>query len=428
MSEHPLDSPLACQIEADAGQAKSLSYETLCPHFGECGGCRSQDVPYSEQLEHKAAALQELFAPFWSAPIRVAPSPRIWHYRNKVDFSFARKFYPEPPPKGFERESVLGFKAKGRWFRPLEISECRIAPEGVEPLLASVRAWMQTQRLDAFDSRSRRGFLRALLVREGKRTGERLVGLITADGELDKASFVAAVRGAYPASSIYRGIFRGLADVTAADESELLSGAPAIDECLRVPDGDAYRELRFRLSPFSFFQTNTLGTEILYGKIRAWVKELHPRTLYDLYGGAGGIAFSCSDLADEVFSVESVTSATEDGVHNARVNAIDNVHFTTEKVETYLKALVEGGGIPAGAAAVVDPPRAGMHPKALRRLVELRPANLLYVSCKPSVFATELPALLEAYRLVRLEAVDLFPHTDHVELIAVLAANAPQCG
>jgi 23S rRNA (uracil1939-C5)-methyltransferase len=353
----------------------------------------------------------------------VEPSPLIWRYRNKVDFSFSRKFYPEPPPKGFDRESVLGFKTKGRWFRPLDILECRIGPEGLDPLLASVREWMLSQRLDAFDSRTRRGFLRALLVREGKRTAQRLVALITTDGEFDRDSFVAAVLRSYPATSIHRGVFRGLADVTTAEETELLFGTPTIDECLHVPDaaGPA-RELRFRLSPFSFFQTNTLGAEILYGMIRAWVKEAGPRVLYDLYGGAGGIALSCSDLVEKVFSVESVASATEDGIHNASINEIGNVHFTTAKVEIYLKTLLESGHLPADSAAVVDPPRAGMHPKALRRLIELRPANIMYVSCKPSVFATELPAFLNSYRLTRFHAVDLFPHTDHVELIACLSA------
>jgi 23S rRNA (uracil1939-C5)-methyltransferase len=155
--------------------------------------------------------------------------------------------------------------------------------------------------------------------------------------------------------------------------------------------------------------------------IRAWVKEIGPQVLYDLYGGAGGIAFSCSDQVNEVFSVESVTSATEDGIHNAGLNGIDNVHFTTAKVETHLKTLLEGGGLPADCAAIVDPPRAGMHPKALRRLVELQPANVIYVSCKPSVFATELPAFLDAYHLTCLHAVDLFPHTDHVELMVCLS-------
>ncbi len=391
--------------------------DALCMHFGECGGCRSQDVAYSEQLARKAEALQTLFSLWWDQPIPVEPSPLVWHYRNKVDFSFGRKFYPEPPPKDFERESLLGFKAKGRWFRPLEIHECRIGPEGLEPLLASVSAWMRREGLPAYDSRAHKGFLRGLLVREGKRTGQRLVALITSDGEFDREGFVASVQDAYPCTSIYRGIFRGLADVTAADETELLYGAPHIEECLHV-DG---RDYRFRISPFSFFQTNTLATELLYTHLRQWVSACAPRVLYDLYGGCGGIAFACSDRVEKILSVESVPSATDDGIHNARMNGIENVHFTTEKVEDYLRTLCDSGAFEPDAAAILDPPRAGLHPKALRRLTTLRPARLLYVSCKPSVLAQELPAILEGYRLERLHAFDLFPHTEHVELVAEFA-------
>jgi 23S rRNA (uracil-5-)-methyltransferase RumA len=389
--------------------------EPLCKHFGECGGCRSQDVAYDEQLARKSETLAALFADFWRDPIPVEPSPLHWHYRNKVDFAFGRKRYPEPPPPGFVRESVLGFKARGRWFWPLNIDECRIGPEGLTPLLARVRQWMRDQGLQAFDTRSREGFLKILLVRQGVRTHQRMVVLITAEGDLDKASFVDAVRESFPADSVYRGIHRGTADVAAADEIELLDGAPAIHERLEIPDGP---KLTFRISPFSFFQTNTLGTEVLYGLVRDWVRRAAPRTLYDLYGGAGGIAFSCADLVDDVISVEDFAPASEDGRFNATANNIGNVAFVTDKVERYLKPMIENRQDTARAAAIVDPPRSGLHPKALRRLVEARFPNLLYVSCKPTVLKTEMPALLAGYELINLRAVDLFPHTDHVELLA----------
>lgn len=389
----------------------------ICNHFGECGGCRFQDLPYEAQLARKEGVLRSLFSRFGEREIEVAPSPTIWHYRNKVDFTFAPMWYPEPPPEGFVRESVLGFKALGRWYRPLDITQCLIGPEGVSSLLDAMRAWMHRHELRAMDTRSMKGFLRALLVREGKRTGQRLVALITGDGDFDKASFVEAVRDAFPADSIYRGIFRGRADVAAADETELLFGQPTIEEALHVPGID--QELRFRISPFSFFQTNTLATEVLYGRIRQWAGSVGADTLYDLYGGAGGIAFACADLARHIISVESVTSATEDGRYNARVNGIANVEFLTEKVDVYLKQM-ERIGLAPNSAVVADPPRSGMQAKAVRRLIRLRPARILYVSCKPAVLAEELPAFLEHYDLEHLEAVDLFPHTEHVEVLASL--------
>ncbi len=391
-----------------------------CPYFGDCGGCHSQDVPYAEQLERKGAVLAELFEPFWDAPIPVVASPNIWNYRNRMDFSFARKQYPEPPPKGFQRETVLGFKRKGKWYWTLDLEECRIAPEGAGDLLEAVRGWARARNLTAFTSRSKDGFLRILLVRQGVRTGQCMVVLVTNEGELDADAFVEAVHGSFPATSIQHAVFRGAAEITAADELEVLEGTSVIEEELRIPDGSATRDLRFRVSPFSFFQTNTFATELLYGAIRDRVRELAPEVLYDLYGGGGGIALTCSDLADEVVSVESVAEATADGVHNAKRNTVGNVTFHTAKVEHYLRDAIAGpGALAANSAVIADPPRAGLHPKALRRLVTLAPPHLLYVACKPKVLASQdLPALVEAYRLVELEAFDLFPHTPHVEVLA----------
>lgn len=399
------------------------SHPDLCPHFGDCGGCVSQDVPYEMQLGQKSAALGELFAPYWDRPIPVTPSPGIWHYRNKVDPSFARKQYEIKPPPGFERETVLGFKRRGRWFWPLDIRECRIGPKGLDRLLESVRCWVCKQGLQAWDYRADRGLLRTLLVRDAKRTGERLVALITRDGEFDPASFVETVNSAFPAASIYSGVYRGRADGAFAEALELLHGTPHIAERMCIPDGASTRPLEFRISPMSFFQTNTLATEQLYGRIRAWLRKTGAQHLYDLYGGAGGIAFSCADLVERVWSVENVAAASEDGRANALLNGIGNVDFVTAEVQKYVHPGLHQGGLAQNSAVVLDPPRAGMHPKAIKRLIALHPANLLYVSCNPANFARELPEFLQTYVLSGLEAVDLFPHTPHVEVMAAMVAR-----
>lgn len=393
-------------------------YRDLCPYFGECGGCQSQDLPYVEQLARKEEQLCALFEPYWSDAIRITPSPVIWHYRNKVDPVFAPKFYPEPPPKGMVRETVLGFKKKGRWFWPLDIEECQIGPEGLPELLAAVRRWYREQGLPAFDSRTNEGFLHCLLVRDARRTGQRMVVLITGEGPLNTGPFVWAVQEAFRPDSIYRGIYRGMADVAAAEELELLFGEPAITERLEIPDGEMIRALEFRISPFSFFQTNPFATELLYGLLREWVRRTGSGTLYDLYGGAGGISLSCADLVRHVWSVECVASASEDGRHNARINGVGNVTFMTDNVKDFLRRRLEGEGLEPNSAVVVDPPRMGMHPRALERLVRLAPAQLMYVSCNPKILQREMPVLLERYRLRNLQAVDLFPHTKHVEVLA----------
>jgi tRNA/tmRNA/rRNA uracil-C5-methylase (TrmA/RlmC/RlmD family) len=248
-----------------------------------------------------------------------------------------------------------------------------------------------------------------------------MVGLVTSPG-VAATGFADAVRAAWPnVTSIVHGAYGGRARGVLADSVDTLYGEAHIEEQLHVPDGDRAHKLRFRISPLSFFQTNTLGTEVLYGKIRHWVRQAQPKILYDLYGGSGGIALSCADLVDACRSVESVADATGDGEFNARANKVENVHFTAALMKKYLQELVESGGMESTSAAIVDPPRPGMTPKPLKRLVQSRPPKLFYVSCNSAVLAEEMPPLLDAYRLESLEAVDLFPHTPHVEVLASFA-------
>ncbi len=390
---------------------------TLCKHFGECGGCQHQDAAYSAQLAQKAQDLETKFAPFWSSPIPIEPSPQIWHYRNKIDPSFAGKYYEEAPPKGFERELVLGFKK--RWFWTIDLQECLIAPDWAGLLLASIRDWARSEKLTPYNARNGTGFMRMLLLREGKRTGEKMVVLVTNEGDFNPDGFLDAVSATGQIHSVQRAVFTGKSDVLGADRLELLDGAAHIHEELHIGDGDAQRKIRFRISPLSFFQTNTLGAERLYALVRSWVSELSPKHVYDLYGGSGAFAFVCADLTTSIDSVEEVAPATADGEHNATLNGIHNVTFTNAKVEHYLRDAV-AGDLPfdSEATVIADPPRPGFQPKALRRLLELAPRNLIYISCKYSELLRELPVLLEQYRLLNLQAVDMFPHTDHVEVAA----------
>lgn len=195
-------------------------------------------MPYPDQLAQKTAQLREWFAPWWQAPIAITPSPELWHYRNKLEFNFDRMRYEEPPPPGFVRETVIGFRRPGRWYWTLDIEDCRIAPTGIPALLSGVRGWYRQQGLKSWFARDKDGTLRYLVVRETKRRAERLVLLITHDAPIDRESFVAAVQAVYPAHAIYHGIYRGAADNAAADELHLLAGAPTIAETLHI-DRDA---------------------------------------------------------------------------------------------------------------------------------------------------------------------------------------------
>lgn len=390
-----------------------------CPHFDACGGCCHQDLTYEDQLAQKTAELQALFRPYWSAPIPITPSPEIWHYRNKVEFNFDRKYYDERPPDDFIRESVLGFKRRGKWYWTLDLETCLIAPKACDQLLQSVRHWMREHDIRAHYRRPADGTLRHLVVRQGKRTGQLMIALLSADDSFDTEPFVKAVLDAVPADSIYHGIFHGTADAAYADEWRLLHGTETIDERLLIPTGNQPRELVFRISPTAFFQTNTLATEQLYGQLREWVADLRPPHLYDLYGGAGGIALSCADLVDTITSVEEVEAATRDGRTNAERNQTTTIDFITQDVRRFLQACREGQQtLLPEATVVLDPPRAGLHPKALSHVTHLAPRDVIYVSCNPKMLAREMETWTWHYHLLDLQAVDLFPHTPHVEVLA----------
>jgi 23S rRNA (uracil1939-C5)-methyltransferase len=411
-----------------------------CIHYGSCGGCAAQDVPYEMQLAGKQSALGALFRNDWQEPIPVTPSPVLRHYRNKIDPAFSFKWYEEAPPRDFLRETVLGFKVKGNWRRPLELEECLIAPEGVDALFPAVRDWVRVSGLKAYHSRKNEGYLRHLLIRDGKRTGERMVMLITSPGALpDPSGFVDAVQAVFPCASIYHGTFSGRADIAVAEESVLLFGKKYIEEVLSIlpedactPEAPVYdapgsflqaeqekkATLHFQISPMSFFQTNPLAAERLYGFIRGWCRKYPAGLLYDLYGGMGSIALQVSDLYPQIISVEEVAAASEDGRQNAGRNQVHHIEFVTASVQDFFKKHSSSGDLSPDARVILDPPRSGLHPKALRGLLEWAPSHLLYVSCNPARLQAEMEMLRSVYTLESLHAFDLFPHTPHVETVA----------
>lgn len=411
-----------------------------CRHFGLCGGCSYQDLSYEQQLSEKKEGLTHLFHDYWRDPIPLTPSPVLWHYRNKIDPSFSFKWYEDAPPRDFPRETVLGFKEKGRWRRPLELEECRIAPQGVELLFPALREWVASTGHSAYHSRQNKGYLRHVLVRDGKRSGERMLMLITSPGALpDPDGFVEMVQSVFPCTSIYHGTFSGRAEVAFAEASSLLYGQERIEERMArlceedwevtaptAPDPVLFLQnekkqdafLHFDISPMSFFQTNPLGAERLYGCIRSWCREATRPVLYDLYGGMGSIALHVADLYPEIISVEEVADASADGRKNMLRNGVNHIEFITSTVQDIFKKHPLGERLQAESDVIVDPPRSGLHPKALKGLLEWAPSRLLYVSCNPARLEAEMEALTERYHLQSLRAFDLFPHTPHVEVVA----------
>jgi 23S rRNA (uracil1939-C5)-methyltransferase len=396
------------ETSASLNSPAETPLEERCRHFGDCGGCRLQDKSYEAQVEHKAAYLTSLAERIsWQTPVKVYPSPEHWFYRNKMEFAFQDVF---PAPAAGEDSILLGLKRRNRWDKVMNLEECRLQSPDIIKLLDSVHAWARKEKLEPYNIHKHKGFLRHLVVREGKNTDEKLVNLLTGEGDFPKESFISAVRDAYPATTILRGVTAGKNDVAVSETVEALYGPGFINEKAL---GKTYR-----ISPYAFFQTNTHGAELLYGLIREWMGDLKASNVLDLYCGGGAIGMSVSDMCDRVMGIEVVESAIEDARHNAEVNKITNVDYLAAKVEDVLPGLaaqkIEVDGI------LIDPPRSGIHPNVRRALKELSAPWLIYVSCNPKAMIEDLRAFSDIYDLHKLVGVDLFPHTDHLESVALL--------
>ncbi|NNN06738.1 MAG: 23S rRNA (uracil(1939)-C(5))-methyltransferase RlmD [Elusimicrobia bacterium] len=385
---------------------------SLCRHFGTCGGCAIQDKPYDDQLAYKKDKIVAALKDVAGLPaLSMLGSPSVWNYRNKMEFSFG-DVYPPVPGQWLH----LGMKPKGRWYTILDLEECRLPSPEAAPLLAAVRAWAAAEKVPPYNSHKKEGQLRHLVLREAKNRAERLVLLVTVTGEIPKDSFVAAVKSVYPATTILLGRNEKVSDTAVSDSLEILTGDGFVTETLNFPDGS----LDYRISPQSFFQTNTLGTQRLYGLLRDWTRELNAQLMLDLYCGGGGIALSLAGACAKVIGVESNRDAVADAKANAALNGLSNCEFYGAAVEFLLPALLDM----EPDAAVVDPPRAGLHAAAAAALLAASSKVLFYVSCNPESLARDLKMLAPRYRVERLVGVDLFPHTDHVETVAWLSRRA----
>lgn len=385
------------------------------------------DLPYGQQLEQKTARVKELLRDFWSGDIPVTPTDEPFYFRNKVELGFCHQpVWKEPFDKKVKRdktvplefEQTLGFKLKGRWDRAVDIQQCVLFDEHLIPLLQAVRAWAKAENLSYYDHRRHTGVLRHLMLRTGKNTGEAIAVLFVTD-DVPEKSFVSAVESVWPQANIMLAVNTSLADTAAPESLRVLKGRDFITEkiILSAPDGATEREVVFKLSPQSFFQTNTLTAQKMYSRVRALVKGISPKIIYDLYGGAGSFSLSCADLCEKSLCVESVAPAVYNGIENAKLNGVQNVQFFCAKVEDFVKQQpIEK----KDALIILDPPRSGMHPKAAKAVAESGVEKVLYISCNPVTLAADLKILSQHYDVTAAETFDFFPHTDHIETLVQL--------
>ena len=380
--------------------------EAPCAHYPACGGCRFQDLAYEAQAQIKqgqvADALRRLggLPDVPLEPIVAAESPLF--YRNKMEYSFTQ----------LEDGPTLGFHKAGRWDEVLEIEKCWLTTDLGNGIRNAVRDWAREEGLRAYDQETGEGYLRHLVVREGRNTGQALVQLVTARGERFERGYLVEVLRRFPeVRSIHWSVNVTPAEVTNLP-SELLWGEDAIEEQLSG--------LRFRVSPNAFLQTNTSMAEQLYGLAREYAELGGDETVWDLYCGIGTIGLTMAADALTVWGIEVSEESVARAIENADLNGITNSAFFAGNVGQVVDELLERSGAPD--VVVVDPPRAGLAGKALRRLGRSGAPRIVYVSCNPTTLASDVKQLRVdwGYRLVRARPVDMFPHTPHVETVALL--------
>jgi 23S rRNA (uracil1939-C5)-methyltransferase len=380
-----------------------------CSHYPACGGCRFQDLAYEAQAAAKQAQVADALRRLGGIadpPLEpLVPALERFHYRNKLEYSFA------PGPDG----PIVGFHKAGRWDEVLDVERCWLTTDVGNAIREAVRAWAREEGLPAYDQAEGTGYLRHLVVREGRNTGQALVELVTAPGErFERGYLVEVLRRLPEVRSIHWAVNDTPAEVTNLPTT-LLWGEEAIEEELLG--------LRFRVRPNAFLQTNTAMAERLYELALDAAALTGGETVYDLYCGIGTIGLVMAPHALTVWGVEVSEESVACALENAELNAVGNAAFFAGNVGQALEELRERAGPPD--VVVVDPPRAGLAGKALRRVGDAAAPRLVYVSCNPTTLAGDAKRLAAdfGYRLQRATPVDMFPHTPHVETVALLTRS-----
>ncbi len=407
---------------------------SICSHFGVCGGCSKQNVAYDNQLSTKQMIVHDHLEKLFIHEFHpILPSPDIYFYRNKMEFSFGDEKDIEILGRVGERSGVpalgcsdlssivsqagfgaeperrntvhLGLHPKGRFALVTPTPECRLLSEDSRKICAVVEDWATENKVPVFVRKSQQGDLRHLVIREGKGTSMRMVNLVA-------KSTTAAVDGlaerlrksGLPITTFMWTPYDGLSDVARGGGQKVYWGDGRIDEKIGG--------LTFKVNPESFMQTNTRAAEMMIDVLRRWI--VSGKTLIDVYCGSGAIGLSLAKYFQEVIGIEINKSAVEDARQNAQLNGITNARFMDGKAEELAPALPVKESA-ANTTVVVDPPRAGLHPKMLSTLMEWNVPTILYVSCNPESLARDLRVLSTRYDILDVQPMDFFPHTDHIE-------------
>ncbi|NFB18560.1 23S rRNA (uracil(1939)-C(5))-methyltransferase RlmD [Clostridium botulinum] len=378
--------------------------ENKCPHFGQCGGCSTQYIPYEKQLQIKEEQLLKLFK---SKEIKgfdflgVEKSPEEYEYRNKMEFTFGDM------EKG--GDLTLGMHVKNRNFSIVTVDNCEIVDRDFRNILTTVVNYFNEKRLPKYRVMSHEGFLRNLVIRKAKNTGEILVNIVTTSQmEFDFKEIVdmlLKVECKGEIKGILHTINDTLSDVVQVDKLEILYGRDYIIEELLG--------LKFKIAPEAFFQTNSKGAEKLYSIVKDFLGDASSKVVFDLYCGTGTIGQIVAPKAKKVIGVELIEEAVKAANENAKLNGLNNCEFIAGDVAKVIKDVKQKPDI-----IILDPPRPGVHPVALEYVVKFQPKEIIYVSCNPKTLVDDLKYLIDnGYKLEKVKGMDMFPHTPHTECV-----------
>jgi len=398
-------------------ESSSLRVEPRCQYFGLCGGCRWQNLHYQAQLEYKRQevidSLERIGGFKGIAVEETLPSEDIYFYRNKMEFSFSDRRWltgdEDQKPENF----ALGLHVPERYDKVLDIDQCYLQSESSNAILREVKEFALRSGLEPYSNKTHRGFWRFLVIREGKNTGETMVNLVTSREELKLMKELAArlVVKHPEIKSVLNNINSTRSSIAFGEREDLIYGRNTIIE--RVGD------FSFEISANSFFQTNTRQTERLYQKVVELAGFQGAERVYDLYCGTGPITIFVSRYVKKVIGIEILEEAVRNAQGNCERNKVKNCYFVLGDVKDELPRIKDSYGRPQ--VVILDPPRAGVHPKVLKRLLELAPERIIYLSCNPTTLARDLKVLCkERYRIEVVQPVDMFPHTYHIETVSLL--------
>jgi 23S rRNA (uracil1939-C5)-methyltransferase len=385
-----------------------------CKYFTVCGGCRQQDIDYDVQAKHKQDQVEEIFnrlGGFKDLQLESISSLQIsnFYYSNKMEFSFSSRRWLTTDEissgETFDKDFALGLHVPGTFDKVLDIDECFLQSVTSNGILNYTREFFKEKQSTIFSTKTQSGYLRNLVIREGKKTGDLMVNLVTYDDNEElMQEYSRGLTERFPEiTTIVNNVSKKRSAIALGDYEKVYFGKGYIT--------DTIGNKIFKISANSFFQTNTLQAEKLYNTVMEYAEFKENDVVYDLYSGAGTITIYMSGEAKKIYGFESSESAIKDAAENAELNKAENVDFVVADLFKSFLPFVEGANLPVPDIIVTDPPRSGMHKNIIEDILKLAPPKVIYVSCNPATQVRDIKFLEEKYELIKIRPVDMFPHT-----------------